>query len=341
MSLEINPDQSEQPTLTSSSSQTTPPVIRMEEEEERTQGGGSDSRLEPTQTTTAGPKSLSLSSSDTPLFKNNLALTPPQAAQTLIIETSSSAQSESPIFSSETLPPELSFEEDVLQTWCLQDDGPTDEFIKELLRTTEEGSQADNPLEITPSDLLPVMCSPCPLNDYAEETPSLLDSHFDLKPLDASEIPTVLLEGDEEEDHYEEIHSSILRRKRGRPRAAVPKAPLGQKRARGRPLGSVTKNRIIPVPLSDNEAKYFRTRELNNAASRRCRINRKQKLQYMLMEEVELRERNALLKDKLRMKEELIERLKAKLINAAESSSTILFPSISTSTLSCINISSN
>lgn len=92
---------------------------------------------------------------------------------------------------------------------------------------------------------------------------------------------------------------TITKRGRGRPKIIREQQTPVPKR-RGRPPSIVVPEQISKL-LSDNEncSEVFRTRVLANEASRRCRINRKRKLQQALEKVEEETERQCCLFNKI------------------------------------------
>lgn len=62
------------------------------------------------------------------------------------------------------------------------------------------------------------------------------------------------------------------------------------------------------------EVKYRRMRDLNNEASKRCRMNRKRKFNELLSEEDELKNKNAELRKRCQHMEDLVNQLKRQFI---------------------------
>jgi len=108
-------------------------------------------------------------------------------------------------------------------------------------------------------------------------------------------------------------HVTIVRRGRGRPRLPRP-AYEPPRRPRGRPPTASTVALLddldFPSALSEEERKYRRVRELNNAASKRCRLNRKRKVQGMEDEEANLSSKNVELKRTVEELEGRVEKIK-------------------------------
>ena len=67
------------------------------------------------------------------------------------------------------------------------------------------------------------------------------------------------------------------------------------------------------------ESKYRRMRDLNNAASKRCRQNRKRKQNALEDEAVALEKRNAVLKARCEKMEQLVDRMKKEFIKKVAS----------------------
>lgn len=111
-----------------------------------------------------------------------------------------------------------------------------------------------------------------------------------------------------------------LKRKRGRPR--LPRTePLLPRRPRGRPPTAAL---YADIPEHDNtsemseadvkENKYRRMRDLNNAASKRCRLNRKRKFDDLEMQVDQEESRNTILKTRVQVLEEQVEKFKKAII---------------------------
>ncbi|CAB4056126.1 unnamed protein product [Lepeophtheirus salmonis] len=191
------------------------------------------------------------------------------------------------------------FEDDVFDNWSYN--ALSDDFIRELLSDqalNQTSTEEDLGPFVDPRDLNIAFEIPPKEEKQVESNLITINDIKSLTPLDA----TIQIKRSPQEQQSTESAQ--------------------EKKPRGRPIGSATKSRVVPVPQSVNEAKYLRTRELNNEASRRCRMNRKTKLEVMLGEVDVLCERNAQLKEQVRVKEDLIGRLKSKLIAMASSSVT-------------------
>ena len=73
-------------------------------------------------------------------------------------------------------------------------------------------------------------------------------------------------------------------------------------------------------PEEAEKAKFRRMRDLNNAASKRCRINRKRKNEEIDNEITRETERNTLLKERLAILENDVQKLKAGILNFSKKS---------------------
>jgi len=101
----------------------------------------------------------------------------------------------------------------------------------------------------------------------------------------------------------EEVNETPVKRGRGRPR--VPRTqPEAPRRPRGRPPTAATFANIQDYESSSNmsseelqDVRYRRMRDLNNAASKRCRVNRKRKTEAQETEEILEAARNIELKN--------------------------------------------
>jgi len=111
-----------------------------------------------------------------------------------------------------------------------------------------------------------------------------------------------------------------LKRKRGRPR--LPRTePLLPRRPRGRPptaaLYANVEEHENTSEMSETdvkENKYRRMRDLNNAASKRCRLNRKRKFDDLEMQVDQEESRNTILKTRVQVLEEQVEKFKKAII---------------------------
>merc|ERR1711944_380711 len=68
--------------------------------------------------------------------------------------------------------------------------------------------------------------------------------------------------------------------------------------------------------------KYRRMRDLNNAASKRCRLNRKRKMGDMEQEEEELKEKNMRLQIQVQQLEKTVEKVKSAVFMMVEKTKT-------------------
>lgn len=122
--------------------------------------------------------------------------------------------------------------------------------------------------------------------------------------------------------------NSSASRPRGRPRknpdATDELDPL--RRPRGRPATAAIIADVDDINLSElspeeaEKVKFRRMRDLNNAASKRCRINRKRKNEEIDNEITRETERNTLLKERLAILENDVQKLKAGILNFSKKS---------------------
>merc|ERR1719464_2236907 len=108
-----------------------------------------------------------------------------------------------------------------------------------------------------------------------------------------------------------------VKRGRGRPRKEKPD-PDPPKRPRGRPATAPEYAQVDEYDssnssndLSDDERQYRRMRDLNNAASKRCRVGRKRKSEEDQQEAFELGVRNLELKSQVESLESQVKEFKA------------------------------
>ena len=93
-----------------------------------------------------------------------------------------------------------------------------------------------------------------------------------------------------------------------------------------RPVVTPAEHRRAPrMTLADPEEKYRRMRDLNNDASKRCRENRKRKLQQLQEDLVAEEQRNQTLKLKLRLLEEAKEEAKRMFLQSIAKGARISF----------------
>jgi len=122
-----------------------------------------------------------------------------------------------------------------------------------------------------------------------------------------------------EEPHVQGVadHVTIVKRGRGRPRLPKPEVEP-PRRPRGRPPTAST----VAVLREDSSDKYRRMRDLNNAASKRCRLNRKRKMGDMEEEEEELKEKNMRLQIQVQQLEKTVEKVKSAVFMMVEKTKT-------------------
>merc|ERR1712141_900309 len=122
-----------------------------------------------------------------------------------------------------------------------------------------------------------------------------------------------------EEPHVQGVadHVTIVKRGRGRPRLPKPEVEP-PRRPRGRPPTAST----VAVLREDSSDKYRRMRDLNNAASKRCRLNRKRKMGDMEVEEEELKEKNMRLQIQVQQLEKTVEKVKSAVFMMVEKTKT-------------------
>lgn len=122
-----------------------------------------------------------------------------------------------------------------------------------------------------------------------------------------------------EEPHVQGVadHVTIVKRGRGRPRLPKPEVEP-PRRPRGRPPTAST----VAVLREDSTDKYRRMRDLNNAASKRCRMNRKRKMGAMEKEEEELKEKNMRLQIQVHQLEKTVEKVKSAVFMMVEKTKT-------------------
>jgi len=119
----------------------------------------------------------------------------------------------------------------------------------------------------------------------------------------------------EPREEGEADHVTIVKRPRGRPRLPKPEVEP-PRRPRGRPPTAPTRALLdddssSAVSAEDQKAhKYRRMRNLNNAASKRCRLNRKRKMDNMEVEEEILTSKNLRLQTEVQQLEEKVEQFK-------------------------------
>jgi len=156
-----------------------------------------------------------------------------------------------------------------------------------------------------------------------EETPEDLET-IDLGALigpstSSQALPTVLEVKEEPldlEDPDWTAEEPPKKRGRGRPRLPRP-YPEPPKRPRGRPPTAATVAVVTDYDTSSamsaeeqEQVRYRRMRDLNNAASKRCRINRKRKFEVMEDEQAVLERRNISLKTEVAGLEARVEKAK-------------------------------
>merc|ERR1711963_1288586 len=142
------------------------------------------------------------------------------------------------------------------------------------------------------------------------------DDLLTLDPTALSNEPSTSLAVKTEPEEYQ----PPVKRGRGRPR--LPKGPEPPRRPRGRPP---TAPSIADVPELDDSSnmsedelkdlKYRRMRDLNNAASKRCRVNRKRKFDDMETEVILLKSRNLELTNTVEDLEKKVETMKKAIFN--------------------------
>merc|ERR1719291_508938 len=115
----------------------------------------------------------------------------------------------------------------------------------------------------------------------------------------------------------DQVQPLPVKRGRGRPRL-IKTEPDPPKRPRGRPATAPEYAQVdaydssnFSNDLSEDEKQYRRMRDLNNAASKRCRVGRKRKAEEDQQEADELGTRNLVLKSQVEILESQVKEFKA------------------------------
>merc|ERR1719432_263075 len=184
------------------------------------------------------------------------------------------------------------------------DEAPEDDM--DLLKfVLDETIQPDNPdfIEFTKTE-------------EVQDDLTTIDMGSLIGPSTSRDLPEVIKEEPMEfEDPDWTVDEPQKKRGRGRPRIPRP-YPEPPKRPRGRPPTAATVavvNEYDSSTMSEGDqklVKYRRMRDLNNAASKRCRVNRKRKFEVMEDELSLLERRNITLKTEVDGLEARVEKAK-------------------------------
>jgi len=184
------------------------------------------------------------------------------------------------------------------------DEAPEDDM--DLLKfVLDETIQPDNPdfIEFTKTE-------------EVQDDLTTIDMGSLIGPSTSRDLPKVIKEEPMEfEDPDWTVDEPQKKRGRGRPRIPRP-YPEPPKRPRGRPPTAATVavvNEYDSSTMSESDqklVKYRRMRDLNNAASKRCRVNRKRKFEVMEDEVNSLERKNISLKTEVEGLEARVEKAK-------------------------------
>jgi hypothetical protein len=157
--------------------------------------------------------------------------------------------------------------------------------------------------------------------NVTEEAPATINFDDLFEPQPSTSTANIKIEVTEDYDDGDEDYVPVpAKRPRGRPR--LPRTEISPpRRPRGRPSTASEYANVSDIDLEclsgseKKEAKYRRMRDLNNAASKRCRVNRKRKFEGMETEVQREEARNAKLKIQLEALETQVDSYKKTIID--------------------------